>query len=69
MPDGYKAKDLESLIAFVAADDFWERLPFEPKAEFDRLAKVILGIEDKGKVAAVESEEEEREQRLTQTPH
>nr|WP_246451102.1 AAA family ATPase [Rhizobium paranaense] len=56
LPDGYRAKDLEALIALVAADDFWERLPSKSRAELDRLAKAILGIENKAGVAIVELE-------------
>ncbi|WP_017967597.1 AAA family ATPase [Rhizobium leguminosarum] len=44
LPEGHKSKDMGALIALVSADDFWDQLPLEPRADLERTAKVILGI-------------------------
>jgi putative ATP-dependent endonuclease of OLD family len=44
LPKGKKNKDMGALIALVSTDDFWDQLPLEPRADIERIAKVILGI-------------------------
>ncbi len=44
LPTGYRAKDLEKLIAFIASPPFWDELPEEGKAELSEIAKLVLQI-------------------------
>lgn len=44
LPAGHENKDMGKLIALVSADDFWGQLPPKPRADLERIAKVILGI-------------------------
>ncbi|WP_137113309.1 AAA family ATPase [Mesorhizobium sp. GR13] len=44
LPDGHKSKDMGSLIALVSSDHFWDQLPPEPRADLERIAKVVLGV-------------------------
>lgn len=44
LPVGYASKDMDALIALVNADDFWDRLPLEPRSDLERIAKRLLGV-------------------------
>lgn len=44
LPEGHKSKDMGALIALVSSDDFWDQLPLEPRADLERIARVVLGI-------------------------
>ncbi|WDR06680.1 hypothetical protein PSQ90_04245 [Devosia rhodophyticola] len=44
LPEGHKSKDMGALIALVSADDFWDQIPLEPRADLERIAKVVLGV-------------------------
>ncbi|MES0197708.1 AAA family ATPase [Mesorhizobium sp. M0011] len=44
LPEGHKSKNMGALIALVSSDDFWDQLPPEPRADLERIARVVLGI-------------------------
>lgn len=44
LPLGHMSKDMDALITLVSGDDFWDRLPAEPRADLERIAKELLGI-------------------------
>ncbi len=44
LPEGFRAKDLEKLIAFVAGDSFWDELPRRGRNEIEAIARLIMPI-------------------------
>lgn len=43
MPEGYRSKDLDRLIRFLADEKFVERLPQESLEELTAIAQELLG--------------------------
>lgn len=44
LPQGYRSKDTEKLIELVSSSNFWDRLDFDSRGEFERMAMDFLGI-------------------------
>lgn len=44
LPEGYRSKDIESLIALVNSENFWDQMPARPRADLERIAKIVLKI-------------------------
>ncbi|MBZ9848620.1 AAA family ATPase [Mesorhizobium sp. CA14] len=44
LPEGHKSKDMGALITLVSSNDFWDQIPLEPRADLERIARVVLGI-------------------------
>ncbi len=42
LPEGYRDKDIEKLIGFIASDDFWLRLPSEGRLELEEIARLLM---------------------------
>jgi putative ATP-dependent endonuclease of the OLD family len=42
LPEGYRDKDLEKLIGFVASDDFWSKLSLQAQQELGEIARLLM---------------------------
>jgi hypothetical protein len=42
LPVGFKAKDLDKLIAFLAEPNFWVKIPVDRRSEIHSVLKTIL---------------------------
>ncbi|MGE4255176.1 MAG: AAA family ATPase [Xanthobacteraceae bacterium] len=42
LPEGYRDKDLDKLIRFIASDDFWSKLSSESQQELQEIARLLM---------------------------
>lgn len=47
LPDGYRSKDLDKLLRFIAERDFWQKLPEFAQAELSQIAGALLDLSDR----------------------
>ena len=42
LPEGFRDKDLDKLIRFLAFDDFWSKLPSRAQQELQEIARLLM---------------------------
>jgi len=42
LPEGYRDKDIDKLIGFIASADFWSKLSAEAKKELSEIARLLM---------------------------